>query len=304
MNFLSYIDNLFRKQPKKHQFFFHLSLDKKENIQLVRQYVMYVSRYFDEPEQFAPAAAEVASKIGKDRIPLLFYLLYENGMNEGEQKQDMTLLFQQVLENTVFEILYNFGEEAYLMLFDYTFHSEKKMSYKSVEILCRMAADGIHTKEIVQEINQRIDYSNDQQIIPVLHALSLIQKNKTVDTIFSRTVKRYLDQYPKNPKNLRKGLSILRRWAYSNSEGPKAYLPLLKDISLGRTQKRKSVANAVEIKTLERVRAALIYDYLIPSDKEIHQQFNKWLVMEENPEIRQYIIEQLEENWKHQQSKI
>jgi len=303
----TFLKQLFdRKTSTQQPSFFQLSLDRGENVEEVRGQVEQVVRHFDAPQQMQEVAREAAAQIGKQRISLLFYLLQENRMpsaNGSAEKRDIGMLLHHVYENAIFEILYYMGEDAYNLLSNFAFQADHKMPFKAVEVLCRMAAKGIHTNETVRSINQRIDFHSNKEMLPILHALSLIPNHKEVNAIFSRITKRYLENCDRHPKNLRRAVSIIRRWAYSDVEGPRAHLPLLRKLAFGTYKNKRKPACSPEALKFQRVRAALVLDYLEPYDEKVQELFNKWLILEENEEIRMYIAEQLEENEKERAKK-
>ncbi len=279
--------------------FFQLNVDRGENLKQVRTQVQEVAKAFDAPETMRLCAQEAAKTIGKERISLLFYLLQENRMPDTGQPSDngeIGLLLHHVYENSIFEILYHIGEPSYKLLSNFAFQGDYRMPYKAIEVLCRMAADDIHTDKTVKAIDRSIDYQSNQELLPILHALSLIRTHERVNAIFGRITERYLKNCDQHPKNLRRAVSIIRRWAYSDGQAPRKYLPLLRKLAFGKYKSRRKPACSPEALKFQRIRAALVLDYLEPYDEEVQNLFNKWLVLEENEEIRRYIAEQLEEN--------
>jgi len=294
------------KQPAQPRSFFQLNVDRGENLKQVRKQVEAVVRKFDTPKEMQAAAQKSAELIGEQRMSLLFYLLQENRLPSAESEQDnghVGLLLHHVYENAIFEIMYYIGEPAYQLLANFAFQSDHKMPYKAVEVLCRLAVDGIQTNATLKAINGRIDYQSNKEILPILHALSLIKNNKQVNAIFSRITRRYLENCDRHPKNLRRAVSIIRRWAYSDEKAPRKHIPLLRKLAFGKYRSRKKPVCSPEALKFQQVRAALVLNYLEPYDEKVQDLFNRWLVLEENEEIRMYIAEQLEENEKERARK-
>lgn len=96
-----------------------------------------------------------------------------------------------LLQFTIFEILYNYKSEAIEFLYKIGFGEYDWTQYQAIETLIRLANEGIEVNQTLEKIDASIDEFRYEALIPSLRALSTVKNQAIVETIF----KRYLELY-------------------------------------------------------------------------------------------------------------
>lgn len=224
--------------------------------------IISVARHFEDPSSFAAHAKQAAQELSLDQAQDLPTYFHENppvpeDLRDALAQQGRLGVWMSVCQNVIFEILYHYKEKALPILYPVAFGVYDWTQYKAVGVLCKLAAEGVATDEIVSQIQQHIGKFREEALFPSLYYLSQIKDNATVNAI-------YAEQYVELKKyDSVDAYEALKYWAVNYPDAVREHLPFLKDMALGRVE--DALTNE------ERIDAAALFHQLNPGDEEVNR---------------------------------
>ena len=148
------------------------------------------SQNFDSMELYSKEAAKV---IGMENIGALTEFLYGGISKPSYLRSRYNGLgaWPTAVKNAVLTILYSFNEHSVDELLKIA-NDKSANSIKSVNLLCKMAAQGIEEEKIIDSIIYIMDTFSDENIIATLGFLSQVKNNtkvlKTLEVYFKKYI--------------------------------------------------------------------------------------------------------------------
>jgi hypothetical protein len=264
---------------------------------LLRDLLIQVAQEFEDADRFSAAAKEVAGKLEFSRAKDLARLFHDNppepeALNAKTRKYGILGVWMNICQDAIFEILFNYKEEAIPTLNKIAFGDYDWTQYKAIDILCRLAIEGIQTQETINNIGDKIGRFRYEALFPALESLASIPENEEVPKIILRVFDDCAEDDPID------GLEILRLLVVNYPEAVKTKLAFLKSIAQGQGiegrsplldgavmsidghgNKSFSIAGEEIEGTFEethRIHAAMLFFRLDREDHEINQLLDFW----------------------------
>ena len=118
--------------------------------------IRWVARAIHEPEVFNKRARTAADQLGPQTIDTLAALFHSEHSPPDELADQFPGLGQWIAARqfAIFEMFYHFGEAALPVLRKVAFGEYDWTQGNAIEILCRLAADGIDREAIIADIRR------------------------------------------------------------------------------------------------------------------------------------------------------
>lgn len=135
--------------------------NQKRNLEL-EKFLIEVAKEFEDKDKFKSAAKKVASELEFEKAKELPRYFHDNppepeSLKSKTAKYGLFGVWMSICQDSVFEILYNYKEKAIPTLYSIGFGVYDWTQYKAINILCRLADEGIQTDEIVKDIGDEIN---------------------------------------------------------------------------------------------------------------------------------------------------
>src|SRR5579883_2741881 len=126
--------------------------------QRCHQQVVWVAECANVPEKLKKRARAAARKLGPASAEMLAGLGYPEWDSPKAVRHKFPTLGHWIgaRNQAVFEILYNFREDALLALRSVAFSDSGWKQSNAIEILCRFASEGLSREEILEEIKREL----------------------------------------------------------------------------------------------------------------------------------------------------
>jgi len=256
-----------------------------------------VAREFEDENRFNEVAKNVASKLEFSRAKSLTRYFHNNPpepdtLKSKTSKYGILGVWMDICQNSIFEILFNYKEQAIPTLYSIGFGKYDWTQYKAIDVLCRLANEGIQTTEIIKDIGDEIQSFRYEAVFPSLESLSTIPNNEEVPKIILRVFDEYSKDDPID------GLDILRILAINYPDKVKSKLSFIKEIAKGQGIENRSplLDGAIlaideegnesysiggeeiqeNFEEVHRINAAVLYYHIDSEDKEINQLIDFW----------------------------
>jgi len=271
-----------------------------------------VAKEFEDETKFKGTAKEVASKIEFARAKELPRYFHKNppepeSLKSKTAKYGFFGVWMNICQDSIFEILYHYKEEAIPTLYSIGFGEYDWTQYKAIDVLCRLANDGIHTDEIVKNIGNKINDFRYEAVFPSIESLSQISNNPEIPKIILHIFEEYSNDDPID------GLDILRVLVTNYPESVKSKLEFIKSIANGKGIENRSplLDGAVlsideegnesysiegeevqgNFEETHRINATALFYYLNSNDKEMNKLMEYWAENAKEDAHRNMIIE-------------
>lgn len=256
-----------------------------------------VAQEFEDRKKFKEAAFEVRNKLEFGRARELTRYFHENPpepetLKSKTKKYGLLGVWMIICQDAIFEILFNYKEQAIPTLYSIGFGEYDWTQYKAIDVLCRLANEGIETEAIINNIGKEIQNFRYEAVMPSIESLSHVLDNKEV----SKIILEIFDEYSKaDPID---GLYILRLLALNYPNEVKNKLAYIKAIAKGAGIENRSPLldgavlsvdtegnetysiNGKEVEgsfeEIHKINAAVLYFYLNSEDDEINQLIDFW----------------------------
>ncbi len=278
-----------------------LSLEEK-----IQKEIFDTGASISSKDGFKKRASISSNVIKKENIPnLINYLI-----NPMEKVSDFKSRFNEineyvsVVEDTIFEIMYNFRETSVPYLKDLVLKSSMPIRVKAMNILCRLAEASIEKDRIVKFIDENIDDLRYEVIIPSVYFITFIKNSPEILSIFERFFYLYNDDY----EEYADGLYILENIYRYDRNAITPYIPFLKEYALYKNFRNRPNLDSVFIRNLigddrddmnfcfnnssgeiGNIKSALFYSKIIPDDDEIYNKLSKWYYSVKDNDLRNKI---------------
>lgn len=269
-----------------------------------------VGQEFEDEVRFKNAAKDVAS-----RLPFAdaarFTKYFHNTPSEPESLKSKTAkygrfgVWMNICQSAIFEIFYNYREQAIPTLYSIAFGEYDWTQYKAIDVLCRLASDGVETDKIIAAIGAKIQSFRYEATMPSIESLAWVPNNEQVPPIILGVFDEYSNDDPID------GLNILSLLAVNYPKEAIPKLPFIKSLARGEglsnrsplldgailsynTDGKKSyVIDGEEItgtfEETHRINATVLYFRLDPTDQEINNLLDFWEKNAESEDVRKQI---------------
>lgn len=285
--------------------------NQKRNLEL-EKFLIEVAKEFEDKDKFKSAAKKVAFELEFEKAKELPRYFHDNppepeSLKSKTAKYGLFGVWMNICQDSVFEILYNYKEKAIPTLYSIGFGVYDWTQYKAIDILCRLADEGIQTDEIVKEIGDKINQFRYEAVLPSIKSLSRISNNPEVPKIVLNIFEEYSNEDPID------GLHILRVLEKNYSDIVKSKFEFIKSIARGKGIENRSplLDGAVlsidkdgnesysirgeeiegNFEELHRINAAALFYRLDSTDKEINELIEYWAKSAKEESHRNMIIE-------------
>lgn len=156
------------------------------------QKIRWIAEAIGQPDVFVERAKQVATELGPDSIPHLAKQFHTEHSPPPELAAQFPRLGQWIAarQRAIFEIFYFFRESAVPVLKRVAFGTYDWTQGNAIEILCRLAAEGISTDSTVTEIRVALPHMRFEALLggfgPLLHRAAL-------DPNLARLLNRFAD---------------------------------------------------------------------------------------------------------------
>lgn len=197
--------------------------------------IIAVGQLFEDPSAFSARAQQAVRELSLEQakgLPAYFHDTppVPEDLKEALAKQGRLGVWMSVCQNAIFEILYHYKEKALPILYPIAFGVYDWTQYKAVGVLCKLAAEGVATDEIVSRIGENIGNFREEALFPSLYYLSQIKENPSVSAI-------YEEQYHELKKyDAVDAYEALKYWSINYPDAARQYLPFLKEMALGNAE--------------------------------------------------------------------
>lgn len=269
----------------------------KRDLEL-EELLIEVAQEFEDEERFKEAAFRVANKLEFGRARELTRYFHDNPtepeiLKVKTRKYRLLGGWMIICQDSIFEILFNYKEQALPDLYSIGFGKYDWTQYKAINVLCRLANEGIKTEEIINNIGKEIQNFRYEAVMPSIRSLANIPDNKEVSKIILEIFDEYSNDDPID------GLYILRLLVLNYPDEVKNKLAFIKTIAKGIGVENRSplLDGAVlsvdlegnetysihgeevvqeDFEEIHKINATALYFYLDNEDDEINQLIEFW----------------------------
>jgi hypothetical protein len=219
-----------------------VKLTKEEVDELIYNEILRIIDLYDDFNEVKTAAMESARKIGKENLVEIPKFL--NGKIHRPAKY-INKYFEDsewsiAVENSILMIVYSFNREAVPIL-ERISQKNSKLNLKAINLLCKLASEGVETDEIVNWIMNNLVAFNDENKIIILGFMSQIKSNNQVIGLIQHFYKVFI----KNGE-IEYAFKTLKHLINAAERFTQGHLKFLKYIAMG-----KEIINLEEITMLE-----------------------------------------------------
>ncbi len=256
-----------------------------------------VAQEFEDLDRFRAAAQSVASRLTFDQAKDLTQFFHRNppqpdALADKMQKYGIFGVWMNICQDAIFEVLFQYKAAAIPTLNTIAFGVYDWTQYKAIDILCRLAIDGIQTQETIRNIGDKIGYFRYEAVFPSLASLARIPDNQDVPKIMLGVFNEYADAdpidalmvlhllVPNYPQEAKPHLAFIK--AIAKGQGIENRSPLLDGavMSIDADGHESFYMHGVEIEgnfeETHRINAAMLFYHLDQDDPEINQLLDHW----------------------------
>lgn len=244
---------------------------------LIKKEILNVVQYHENFNELTARAKIAAYNIGEENVDLLpEYLSGKiNKSVELNYKYENEKEWEMVVENSVLMIIFNYREKGVHILTKIAY-GDTKLKLKAINLLLRLAADGVYTESIVDDIlNNILDFSDEEKII-IFGFASKLKGNNKVIALIQHFYKEFLKE-----ENIQKAYETLEYLINVAQRATSGHLNFLKMLAMDSNQidlrkvidvkdGEKELINVGELDDMIKIRAALTFYSINKEDKEIN----------------------------------
>ena len=290
---MGFLDIFKKKQAKKN------SVKKEENIKiekleieymdesneilnnkidkLIRREILNVIQYHDNFEELRARAEIAAYSIGKEHIDLLPEYLNSKIDQPIElgSKYETLAEWSMVVENSVLMIIFSYRENSIDILTSIAY-GDTKVRLKAINLLIRLASEGVATDRIIDDImNNIMEFNNDEKLI-IFGFASKLKGNKKIIALIQHFYKEFLKA--EDVERAYKVLIYLINVAQRCTNGHLNFLKFIamdnKEIDLKQVidieEGEKDIVPVGDIDEISKIRAALTFYSINQEDEDIN----------------------------------
>jgi len=213
-------------------------------------------------------------------------------LKETIRKYGMLTAWLHFSQDAVYEVLFQYKEEAIPLLYEVGFGVYDWTQYKAIGTLCRLAREGIQTDKIIADIGANIGDFRYEAVFPSLEALATIPDHEKIPEIMLGIFDEYIEDDPIDglnillmlvrayPNKVKSRLDFLRGLA--RGKGLEGRSPLLDGAVLSIDQEGKesfSMGGPPLEGTFEeshRINATALFYFVDQTDPEINALMDHW----------------------------
>lgn len=262
---------------------YEIELSEDEIDELITGEIIKVIEGKQNFEALKKSSEEAAKRIGDKYIDLLpgYIASKVSRPRSLRTKYDALGEWQMVVENAVLMILFSYKEKGVKYLVKIV-SSNRNLRLKSINLLCKLAAEGILPDEIINTVMNNLPYFDDEDKIVIFGFMSQIKGNKQVIALIQHFYKRFVKE-----GDVVKGYQSLVYLINVAEKFTKGHLNFLKSMALGKNSINLEGIMRVEeedgktiqiddIEEIYKVRAAITYYSLDKNDDDINSKLYYW----------------------------
>lgn len=270
--------------------------------------IIHVAQEFEDHARFREAAREVAGKLAFDRALLLTNYFHKNppepqALYSKTEKYGIFGVWMGICQDAILEILYNYKEQAIPVLNKIGFGVYDWTQYKALDILFRLAEEGIHTHETIQNFREQVPRFRFEATENALPSFSRISNQPEVpqvifDLFDAEVFGRYelveclsilVEHYPEEVKTR---LDLIREVAVGDREKDFPSIFGTADLAEGNEPLvGEEKAGGQKYQDPTQIKAAVLYYALDDQDHEINQIVDYWEQHADHESDRNHIAE-------------
>lgn len=151
--------------------------------------VRWVAASFNDFEHFRPLARTASQQLGPDAIETLGTIFHTEHSPPEELADQFPGLGTWIAARqfAIFEILYNLGEPSISLLYRVAYGQYDWTQGNAIEVLCRLAADGIRSKTIIADLKREFpNLRYEAQIYAIRPLLELAETNPSITDVLAQ----------------------------------------------------------------------------------------------------------------------
>ncbi|MFK7923099.1 MAG: hypothetical protein AB8H47_14140 [Bacteroidia bacterium] len=238
-----------------------------------------VGQEFENPDRFSAAAQRVASQfafIQVERLTLYFHdpPATPEALKETLVKYGQLGVWMNVCQNAIFEVLYQYKEEAIPTLNGIMFGEYDWTQYKAIDVLCKFANEGIRADGIISDIGKNLSRFRYETVFAAIDSLSKIENHKSIPKVLFQIFEDYSKDDPID------GLYILQYLAINYPDQARKQLRFVKAIAKDKNRTEE-----------DRIDAAIFAHQLDAKNQTIKDLLDHWEINAEEQSLRDIITE-------------
>jgi hypothetical protein len=165
---------------------------RRPSAEYLAQKIRWVAEAIGQPDVFVERAKQVASELGPGSIPQLAKQFHAEHSPPPELAAQFSRLGQWIAarQRAIFEIFFFFGESAIPVLRRVAFGKYDWTQGNAVEVLCRLAAEGINTDATVAEIRAALPKMRSEAL---LYGFGPLLRRAALDANLAQLLNRFAD---------------------------------------------------------------------------------------------------------------
>ncbi|MFL7795405.1 hypothetical protein OIM93_00595 [Clostridium chauvoei] len=282
-------------------------LTNEEIDELITGEILRVIENHDDFEKLKLSAKEAVRNIGEEYLYLIpGYIIDKISRPKNLRSQyDALGEWPMVVENAVLMILFSYRETGVEALSKIAYKNSAiniSLRLKAINLLCKLAADGVECENIVNKIMNNLMAFDDEKKIKIFGFMSQIKGNNQVISLIQHFYKSFVKH-----GDVEYGYGTLLHLINAAEKFTTGHLNFLKMLALG-----KGTINLEEIMGLDedeekiiyvkdiveeyKVKAAITYYNLEKSDSDINSKLYYWSEYSLDKNIREEIKKVINDN--------
>ncbi|KAB7767411.1 hypothetical protein [Xanthomonas maliensis] len=168
------------------------SVKANQRVEGLRGEIQWIAESLSAPEVFRERAKKTAESLGSEDLERLEDLFHVGSEPPAHLKQQFRGLGQWMAacQFAVFEVLYNMGPKSLPLLRRTAFGEYDWTQGNAIEVLCRLAADGVESDQILAEIEEHATSMRDEALYYAAGPLKqAATQNSSLQAILPRLLK-------------------------------------------------------------------------------------------------------------------
>lgn len=263
---------------------------------LIKKEILNVVQYHENFNELNARAKIAAYNIGEENVNLLPEYLYGkiDAPIELIYRYEKNEEWEMMVENSVLMIIFNYKQTGVNILTEIAY-GDSKVRLKAINLLLRLAADGVCTESIVDDIlNNIINFSDDEKII-IFGFASKLKGNNKIIALIQHFYKEFLKE-----GDIERAYQTLEYLINVAQRATSGHLNFLKLIAMGSEgidlrkvidikDGEKEFINVGKLDDMIKIRAAITFYNINKEDDEINNILNYYSENYYNDEVKNEI---------------
>jgi hypothetical protein len=266
----------------------------KRKAYLTESKILWVAVSIKSRDTFRARAKTAAEELGQEYINKLVEYLHNPPEKPKEAAGEFNKLGEwlSVCQHSIFEILYNFREAALPLLHRIAFGPYDWTQANAIEILCRLASEGVETEGIAEEICREMPEWRYEAIMYSLPHLAMLAAKSP---LLMNSLRCLISEFESDPIDAFEVIINIASFAPDAAREYETFLrglmcgeglenrPAFLDSKLMETENegRKTLAamsghSYPDIPDFHSIRAAFLLQKLFPDDEEVRAVLQQW----------------------------